>query len=187
LLPPGFWAAAVPNDPFAQAGAMARADMCDPGTMLWALNQGGCRAAVVLAPDRDIAEPTLTAMGLLALYDALAVLAPPQLPIDVVCGDGLAVDGGRAAWVRSAAGPGSPPDWAVIGFEVALTAAAENPGEAPDETCLTEEGFGDVTPEALLAGFCRHLLTWIETWRDEGAHALSRAVEDRSTGRMVRA
>ncbi len=142
---------------------------------------------MVLAPDQDISEPTLTAMGLLALYDALAVLAPPQVPIDVAGGGCLVVDGGRAAWVRSAVGAGLPPDWAVIGIEVALTAAAANPGEAPDETCLGEEGFGEVAPEVLLAGFCRHLLTWIDAWREDGADALARVVADRSISRLVRA
>ncbi len=166
--------------------------MHEPGTVLWREIGGRCEAAVVLAPDRDISERTLTAMGLLALYDALAVLAPPQVPIDVVDGRFLAVDGGQAAWVRAAAAPGSPPDWAVIGIAVVLTSAVQDPGEAPGETSLVEEGFGAVTAEMLLSGFCRHLLAWIEAWRDDGADGLARAVAERGVaergvGRMVRA
>ncbi len=176
-LPPGFRAVRVADEPFDQAVAAVAAHT--PGTVLWLMADGRCRAAVVLAPDRPIAARTLTALGLLALYDALAVLAPPQMPIAVTEGDCLRVDGGRAAWVRMAMDAGPVPEWAVLGVEVALDAAVDNPGEAPDETCLAEEGFGAVSAAALLDGFCRHLLAWIEDWRDEGAASLDRAVAAR--------
>lgn len=184
ILPPGFRASAAIGDPFPWALGLVAA--CEPGTAFWNGDGGRCRVALALAPDRAISAGTLTEMGLLALYDALAVLAPSQVPIKVD-GAALRVDGARAAWVQAELGPGSVPEWAILGIEVVLVAGGENPGETPDETSLSEEGFGAVTPGALLELFCRYLLAWIETWRDEGAAGLARAVTERRVGRMVQA
>ena len=62
-----------------------------PGHVL----QGRCRAAFVFAPDQPLSAGLLLNLGALALFDAVAVLAPPQVPVRLAPPDGLAVDGGR--------------------------------------------------------------------------------------------
>ena len=143
--------------------------------MFWSGAGGRCRAAVVLAPDRAVEAGTLLDLGLLALFDALAVLAPPQMPLVIRRPGDVEVNGGTAATVDATQGSG----WAVLGFEVLLQTDEARPGDRPDRTCLAEEGFGDVGAGELLAHVCRHLLGWVDAWLDGGAGPLSRAVDQR--------
>ena len=133
----------------------------------------------MLTPDRPLAADALRDLGLVALFDALASLAPPQVPLQVTGADELSVDGARAASVRTEQAPGDWPDWAVIGIDVAVGALGDDPGLYPGETSLAEEGFGDVTAAEILALTCRHLLVWIDAWQEDGAALLARAVRDR--------
>ena len=178
LLPPGFRAFETSAEPFAQAAAYGQADGA-PGSIFCRLLDGRGEAAVLLTPDEPVAAETLTALGQLALFDALAVLAPPQRPIEIGRDGWLLLDGGQVAQVQVAIGAGTPPDWAVLGIGVAVGAGARPPGEAPGQTCLAEEGFGDAGWPELLGQFCRHLLAWIDRWREDGAAGLDQAVAQR--------
>lgn len=181
-LPPGF--VSVPAGADAFAAALADADAGgDPGRIHWGERGGACAAAIVLAPDRPVSADALRDLVLLALYDAIASVAPPQVPIDVVLPGTLLVDGGQVGAVRVAMSPGAAldamPDWTVAGFTVALRSELADPGEAPGETSLAEEGFEAVTAADVLGPFCRHLLVWIEAWREEGEPGLARALRHR--------
>lgn len=177
VLPPGFRACPGDGDPW--AAALRGAEAAAPGSVFWDGTQGRCRAAFLFAPDRPLGEADLLNLGALALFDAMAVLAPPQVPVHVVPPDGLAVDGGRVAALRAAlpaAQAGGVPDWAVLGIDVAVNLHARAPGETPDRTCLAEEGFGDIAPDDLLTHMSRHLLGWIDAWQEHGGAALAREV-----------
>ena len=158
--------------------------------MFWDGAQGHCRAAFVFAPDRPLAAGLVLHLGALALFDAIAVLAPPQVPVHFLPPDGLAVDGGRVAMLQTAeasAGVGGVPDWAVLGIDAAVGISMAAPGETPDQTSLAEEGFGDVTPADLLMHMSRHLLGWLDVWREDGAAALALAVAQRAAPSVVAA
>ena len=159
--------------------------------MFWDGAHGRCRAAFVFAPDRPLGAASLILdLGALALFDAIAVLAPPQTPVHIIPPDGLAVDGGRVATLRTAEAPsltGAIPEWAVLGIDVAVDAEASAPGETPGQTCLTEEGFGDITPADVLVHTCRHLLGWLDAWREDGAASLARVVAQRTAAETVAA
>ena len=162
----------------------------EPGSVFWDGAQGRCHAAYVFAPDRPLAAGLVLDLGALALFDAIAVLAPPQVPVHLLPPDGLTVDGGRVATLRTAEAPADVdgvPDWAVLGIDVALSNDMAAPGETPDQTCLTEEGFGDVAPGDLLTHISRHLLGWLDVWREDGAVALTRAVAERAAPAAVTA
>ena len=145
---------------------------------------GTLHVAVVLAPDRPMQDSgPIVALGALALFDALATLAPPQVPIQLLAPDGLAVDGGRVATVRAAMAPGPsdmPAEWAVLGWEIAVQAGDAEPGRTPDRTSLHEEGFGDVTADDILVNSLRHLLVWLDAWGQEGITALVPALRQRT-------
>lgn len=187
-MPPGFAAVAGGADAWNAAVRGASAGD-DPGNVRWIHADGVLRAAVVLAPDRPMADvgPILQ-LGALALFDALATLAPPQVPIHLLPPDGLAVDGGRVATVRAALAPApadAVPGWAVLGFEVSTEDRTAEPGRTPDRTSLHEEGFGDVTAEDVLMNALRHLLAWMDAWAEEGAAALEPATRQRAARRVV--
>jgi len=182
-LPPGFGVLSCGSDPWA-AAVLGAAAGDDPGSIRWDHTDGVLRLAIVLAPDRLMQDAgPVAALGALALYDAVATLAPPQVPMhllapDGLATDGLAVDGARVAAIRAAiapALPGAVPDWAVLGFEVALQARTAEPGATPDRTSLHEEGFGDVTAADVLVNTLRHLLVWLDAWGQDGAAALASA------------
>ena len=163
----------------------------DPGSVFWAGAHGRCRAAFVFAPDRPLgdARPILD-LGALALFDALAVLAAPQTPLHIVAPDGLAVDGGLVASLRAAIAPAAPgmvPDWAVLGLDVAVAGGGASPGDTPGQTSLQEEGFGDATPADVLTHTCRHLLGWLDVWREDGAAALAQVAAQRTARATVAA
>lgn len=181
-LPPGF--AIVPGGRDAWEAAVRGAGAGDdPGGVRWSFVEGLLHVAVVLAPDRPLGDSSpIVALGMLALFDALATLAPPQVPIHLLPPDGLTVDGGRVATVRAAMAPGPsdmPPEWAVLGFEVKIQAGDAEPGRTPDRTSLHEEGFGDVTADDILVNSLRHLLVWLDAWGQDGAAALDPALRQR--------
>jgi len=190
VLPPGFRALSGERDPWRTALRLAALG-AEPGTVFWDDTHGQCCAAFVLAPDRPLGDGrSILDLGALALFDAIAVLAPPQVPVHILPPDGLAIDGGRAATIRAALAPccaDAIPDWAVLGINVAMQSGTAAPGEAPDQTCLMEEGFGDVTTADLLMQTSRHLLGWLDEWREGGAPALAHAVTLRTTTLAVTA
>ena len=189
-LPPGFRALSGGPNPW-DAALKAVALDADPGSVFWDGAHGRCRAAFVFAPDRPLGGGRLVLdLGVLALFDALAVLAPPQTPLHIVRPDGLAVDGGRVASLRVAVAPSLPdavPDWVVLGLDVAVEGGAASPGDTPGQTCLHEEGFGDVAPADVLMHTCRHLLGWLDVWRQDGAAALAQVVAQRTARAAVAA
>lgn len=195
-LPPGFRAvcteAAPPGEtaPW-EAALCAAASGAEPGCMFWNGAGGRTRAAFVFAPDRPLHGPgVLLSLGALALYDALAVFAPPNKPLHILPPDGLAVNAGRAAGLRAALASGEAdappgdgvPEWAVLGVDLAVDLQAPAPGETPDETCLVEEGFDAVPAPEMLAQLCRYLLFWISVWQDEGSAGLDEAIARRAAG-----
>ncbi len=186
-LPPGFRALPGGNDPWRTAIDAAVAG-ADPGSVFWSGAQGRCRAAFVFAPDRPLTAGLVLDLGALALFDAIAVLAPPQVPMHLLPPNGLTVDGGRVATLHMAEAPTAMdaiPDWAVLGIDVAVNIGAVAPGETPDQTCLAEEGFGDVAPADVLLHMSHHLLGWLDLWREDGAAALTRAVVQRAAPEAV--
>src|SRR4051794_472995 len=100
-LPPGLRAQET-GRPWADALEAAG----EPGAVFWDGSGGRCRAAYVFAPDRTLGTDVLRQVGLLALFDALAALAPAGKPLSVF-EDALLIDGGRAGSVRSAQAPGA--------------------------------------------------------------------------------
>lgn len=168
----------------------------DPGHVYCDGAHGRCRAAFVFTPDRPLdGANVLLNLGALALFDAVAVLAPPQVPVHVIVPDGimpggLAVDGGRVATFRAAEAASHSdaiPDWAVLGIDVAVGLRDGAPGETPDRTSLAEEGFGDITPADVLTHMTRHLLGWIDAWQQHGGAALQREVALRTLRTTVAA
>jgi Biotin/lipoate A/B protein ligase family len=107
--------------------------------------------------------------GMVALGDALAVMAPPEMPIavdwpDAIRVDGGVVGGGQLAWPDDAKENAQPP-WRVFGATIRTVSMAwEGSRLRPQATALEEEGFGDACSARLIEGFARHLMVAMDRW-----------------------
>jgi Biotin/lipoate A/B protein ligase family len=136
--------------------------------------------AVVLEPD----EPLKTARrslyaGVAALGDALAVHAPPELPItfdwpDAVRVNGGLVGGARLAWPQGAH-EDKPPTWLVFGAMIRTVAMGkEEPGLRPLSAALEDEGFDDLGSGKLVESFARHFMVAVDVWQEQGFGAVAK-------------
>ena len=169
-LPPAFTPRHALDAAFAAAlvGAAAGAD---PGTIYWTPRRDAVDLAVVLTPELPRAECPLTAiLGLAALGDALAAVAPPNAPVGFAWPDRVLVDGATAGGVRLAIDPGEPPEWVVLGVALDVTGRTEtaDPGLDLARTWLHEEGFGEVSVEDVVEAFARHFQSWVDRWMQDG-------------------
>ena len=159
------------EDPFDAARRQAVLG-CDAGVVAHALAPDRLRAAIVFAPEITLAK----AMVMLPLcgvsfQNALGALAPPEVAVHLEWSGGLRVNGARCGRLRVAASGGDPaavPDWLVVGLDLPLWPASDNPGETPDDTALYAEGCADVEAPRLLESWARHTLNWLARWEDAG-------------------
>lgn len=189
-LPPAFRgvAAGEGHDAHGAARKLA-AQGADPGTFVWTQRQGVADCAVVLAPEEALANSLPAAyVAMLALGDALGTIIPPAVPLAFGWPDRILVNGGAVGGIRLLAAPTdtaeSVPDWIVSGFTLRLRAPARRgePGREPSRTTLEAEGCGDVAAPALLEGFARHFLTWMNRWQEDGFAPVKAAWLARAAG-----
>lgn len=148
----------------------------DAGLITYQLDANTLRAALVLAPEvplsKGIAMLPLVQVG---LQNALGALAPPEVAVHFEWSGAMRINGARCGHFCATAStddPDAQPDWLVVGFELPLWPASDNPGDTPDETALYAEGCSDVAAPQLLESWARHTLNWIMRWESEGPQAL---------------
>nr|WP_208022392.1 biotin/lipoate--protein ligase family protein [Aestuariicella hydrocarbonica] len=167
----------APVDPFDKAVSQAIAGI-DAGTIFYSEGLDSLRAALVLAPETPL-EDAIQAVYVvqLGLAESLGALAPAEVPVQFQWPDRIKVNGAVCACVRFAADVSAPraqPNWLVIGIEVAFMPSSDEPGEHPDQTCLYEEGCGDIAPMALLESWSKHTLWWLTCFMDSGFERVHR-------------
>jgi biotin-(acetyl-CoA carboxylase) ligase len=161
------------------ARAMALAAERGAGTLAWVRSAARAEAAVVLEPEMPLAAARLAFLAAAnALADALAAFGPPEIPVEFAWPGRLLVNGAGCGTVRLAAPPGAAedamPDWLVVGMEVRLTLSLPmEPGEVPDLTALTEEGWEPLSATELTAAWARHLMAGLDDWQARGPKRLS--------------
>ena len=152
-----------------EAAVAAASEGCAPGTVFWAPG-ADLDSAVVLAPEVGRARAAqMLPLGAVALRDAIGALGPEALPVHLTWDGRIMLDGGEAGRVRAVAPPGGGvPDWLVVHAALRLLPEARPEGE---RTALWAEGAGDVTADALVSAWSRHMLHRLSQWED-GPHAL---------------
>jgi BirA family biotin operon repressor/biotin-[acetyl-CoA-carboxylase] ligase len=175
VFPPLLTAIAEPKAAW-RAALRAAERGVDPATLFWSTEPERIQAAILLAPDRPLAAClVMLKVAALALADALAALAPPQVPIAIVPPDRIELDGGLVGGARiaapSCAAPNTIPEWLVVGFDVAM-ASGDAPGLQPWTTSLREEGFADIDPGHIAEAFSRHFLARLDQWQSLGEAGL---------------
>ncbi len=102
---------------------------------------------------------------------ALGALDPPEVSVHLDWLGRIYVNGAGCGRLRVAAAhskAGDVPNWIVVGLEISLIPQdLDSPGSNPDQTCLYEEGCGDVLPQDLVGAWVRHCLVWINRMQDE--------------------
>ena len=182
-------AVAADEDPFALACRRAEGGGAE-ALFVWSDTPARAAAAVVLAPDRPAAEAIKAVyVATVGLGDALGALVPPAVPVLFVWPDGIELDGGLIGGVRLArsdrADRDGAPAWGVIGLDLAVRSdpGTGAPGDRPDRTTLHDEGCGDVDAQAVLEGFARHFLHWVNRWQHDGFDAVEASWLSRAKGR----
>jgi BirA family biotin operon repressor/biotin-[acetyl-CoA-carboxylase] ligase len=176
----------------AEAGA-------EHGTLIWAQSQtkgrgrrgnqwvsptGNLYTSLVLRPDCPVAEALqLSFVASLALADALGGLLPPLADVTCKWPNDVFLNGRKVAGLllESAATSGAALDWLVLGMGVNVASAP--PDLAGQATSLHGEGAEEVTPAQVLEVFCRHFLTRVEQWREDGFRPLREAWLYRAEGK----
>lgn len=177
-LPPPFRLVTLREVGDAFAHACAEAPRLGAGSLVFVGRFDLAEFAVVLEPDEPLsAARRVFYAGMVALIDALAVLAPPETPIGIDWPDTVTIDrglvgGGRLGW-PDAAKEDARPDWLVFGAMIRLVSiTGAEAGLHPLSTALEDEGFGEIGAERLLEGFARHLMVAIDRWQEGRAAAV---------------
>ncbi|HSG03082.1 MAG TPA: biotin/lipoate--protein ligase family protein [Marinobacterium sp.] len=171
--PPLFTGEKVANhtDPFEKAISRAIAGI-DSGTLFYSEAADTLRAALVLAPETPLEEAIqVVYVAQIGLAESLGALAPPEVPVHFEWPDRIKVNGavcGKVRYATDTLDPQATPSWLVIGIEVAFIPETDDPGSNPLQTCLFEEGCGDVDPMALLESWSKHTLLWLTYFIDSG-------------------
>ena len=177
LLPPAYRDIQLAADRSAlvEAKAAARAGM-EEGILFWSERSDKLDAALLLQPDRPRGETLpVIYVAALAFADALGAFAPPPAPISFAWPGGILADGAQIGALSLACAPSNPdaiPDWAVLGFQLALAAGDEEPGQRPDRTSIAEQDFEGFSIAAQIEGFGRHFLAWLSRWDTEGVRPI---------------
>jgi hypothetical protein len=184
-LPPPFTPVRLREMGDAFSHAIALAPEKGAGTLVHVGRFDLAEFALVLEPE----EPLRTARralyaGMVALVDALAVVAEPETAIDIAWPDAILVNGGlvgggRLAWPEDASEDEVPP-WLVFGamIRTASVGGAE-PGANPLITTLDEEGFTDTMTNHLVESFARNFMVAVDAWQESGFGAVARRYIER--------
>jgi len=150
------------------------------GTLPHVRSIARAEAAVVLEPEMTLSQARLAFhVGLNALADALTVLGPANMAVTFHWPGTVLINGGKVGRfdlvMPEGAAEDAVPEWLVIGFECRLAwREGHEGGLLPGETALADEGFDELTAEAVVEAWARHLLAGMDEWQARGPR---RAVE----------
>lgn len=162
------------EDAFGTACRRAADGSLGAGDVVWSRNLFRIEMAIVLEPEVGVETAVqMLPVAMTALGDCIGALTPPQVGVTFIWPNVICINGAPAGEMRAAVGaPGEAgvPDWMVVGFWLRHIRgpADPEPGETPDITWLGEEGGGELTHAEIIDSYCRHFLTWLNHWNDEG-------------------
>jgi hypothetical protein len=144
------------------------------GTFVWIPRFDMIEFAVVLEPEEPLTSARRAVLvGMNALADAIASVAPPEKQITfawptILNFDGARIGGSRLGW-PSDCPEDTEPDWLVFATQLLGTPApGVIPGDHPEVTWLEEEGFDPNIGSMIVEGFARHLICGFNAWNERG-------------------
>ncbi len=179
-----------PGSSFEIAIGGARSGEFGAGDCIWSRNTTRFDCAIVLEPDVSLHRAKeMLHVAMVAFGDGFGALAPPEVGAMYRWPGQLRINGARIGEARIAVSPGRDgndcPDWMVVDISVQIAGdpAEPNPGNNLEETNFFEEGCGEITRTEMLESYCRHFLTWLHTWKEEGFAPIHRAWSERAEDR----
>lgn len=169
------------------------------GTLIWAGEQseartatgkswyappGNLHCALIIQPDYD--NVTAQQLFYLATVSAGAAIADLVLAMTGLrwrWPDEILINNLKSGMVQLSV-PGDHADpypWLVLGLSINVAEHPPNP-EPERFNSIHDSGTPEVTVEALLEGFSRHFLAWINRWAEEGFEAARKAWTLRADG-----
>ena len=148
----------------------------------WISPPGNLHCSLVLKPDCALAEAANVGfVAALALGEALVPGLPDGVDLRFKWPNDVLLDGGKiAGFLLESANVGARLDWLVLGLGVNVEHFPEDT-EFP-ATSLRAAGFGPITVDQVLAGFCRHFGDWYGRWRGQGFAPVRTAWLERAAG-----
>ncbi len=165
-------------DVVAEARRLAEAG-ADDGTLVWADKDDRLDCAVILHPETGPGETDLGVLAqlmfvaMLGLGDAMGRTAPPLLELTFAWPNRIMVNGGVAAriglGVPDISDSGDTPAWLILHAGVNIDIPLPEAWDVNNPiTSLKSQGFEDISAAGLVENYCRHLLTWVNRWEDDG-------------------
>lgn len=189
VLPPPFNAIRHDGRGSAVTRAVVLAPDCGAGTLVWHLGPGRLDLAVVLEPDRRLAEARAAFLVCMAAaVEAIAAHGAPERSLEIVWPGWVRFDHARLGrgvlvWPPECS-ESDEPAWLVFGLElIADREGLCDPGLDPDATSLREEGFD--LPMLIVESFARHLMLGFDTWAAGGLNRAARPYLDGLAGPRV--
>ena len=141
------------------------------GLLAWVPGTEWAEAALVLEPETAAEARLALLAGCNALADALAGVAPADVPLGFAWPGGVLLNGGRCGQVASRPGPDG---LLLLGFRLRLAfRPGHEAGLLPGETALREEGAEAVTAADLTAGWALHLMAGLDAWQARGWRSMA--------------
>lgn len=180
----------APVQPFEHACAEAAVGRLSAGDVVWARNLDRLQLAIVLEPDVErVRAREMLFVAMVALGDSLGALAPPEVAITWGWPRSVYVNGAKLGMVSLELSPeedeNGAPVWMAIGMDLPIRPDPKGPepGLFVDRTTLYDEGCAELDRTALIESYCRHLLTWIHNWSEDGFKPVHEAWMFRANGR----
>jgi BirA family transcriptional regulator, biotin operon repressor / biotin---[acetyl-CoA-carboxylase] ligase len=164
----------APDRPFTAACHDALGGTTSAGDVYWARNNRTLDCAIVLEPEVDLASSLQMAyVVMVAFGDAFGVMAEPEVGLYYHWPNRLLINGGEVGRLRIAAPRGvgfeQVPDWMVFNLMIEMQGDDDiEPGMNLEKTTLFDEGCGEITCAGLTESFCRHFLSWVHAWEEDG-------------------
>ncbi len=161
------------DDVAAEAARAAKAG-ADPGTVICAEREDILDCAVILHPDMPREEAILVLyVATLGLGDAIGAEAPAGIDVTYRWPNLLDANIGSIARLDlelpADAADSEVPEWLAVRVRIQVGPLDDDWREDVfPETSLHNEGAVEVTVSVLLESFCRHFLTWLNRWQQDG-------------------
>lgn len=160
---------------FEAACDRAAAGELGAGDVVWGRQDSRVDVAIILEPEVPLETAVqMLPVSMVAIGDCLGVLTPPQVGVTFTWPGDIRVNGAIAGKIRAAASGkrdgSATPDWMVLGLWLRHRREDNDPepGDVPERTWLSEEGCAELSRSDVIESYCRHFLTWLNTWNEDG-------------------
>ncbi|MGI9371661.1 MAG: biotin/lipoate--protein ligase family protein [Hyphomicrobiales bacterium] len=164
----------APERAFDRACASAAQSNAGAGDVFWGRDTSRMDWAIILEPDVPAAQAQQMLMvAEVAFAESFGAIAPPEVGVHFRWPNEILINGAKAGGLAMKFGEQGDdgfPRWLVLGLSLNIRRADRElePGAAPEETDLTEEGCAELDRTQLIESLSRHFLNHVHNWNEEG-------------------